>query len=101
MDEVLWGLEHSHDGGPSRDRSTAHRPHGKYYYEAGDNIFDTETHVVYSAPNGDTISLSADAKVFSFECVLFGLAGERQVARVYMPIHRVPQRRPGRQQHGG
>jgi hypothetical protein len=38
----------------------------KYYYEAGDNIFDTETHAVYSAPNGDTISLSADAKVFSF-----------------------------------
>jgi hypothetical protein len=38
----------------------------KYYYEAGDNVFDTETHAVYSAPNGDTISLAADAKLQSY-----------------------------------
>jgi hypothetical protein len=38
----------------------------KYYYEAGDNIFDTVTNAVYKAPNGDTISLSADAKLFSY-----------------------------------
>ena len=47
-------------------------------FYAGDNVFDTEVHVAYSAPNGDIISLSARAGNFggnSGSCSVSGSGG--------------------------